>query len=153
MALNTEPTYSTWVQFKTYTPVSTQKSIAEATWKPFALRAEKILDSYVTIAECFRYSASQNLKFPIKDSNSASLIPDDVVLAVIEITSDLVLRGDPSASDDLVETSEAWNGDGYSVSKQQKTNSSSSDDIKIEMPPLARRLLMPWTNKVASLKY
>ncbi len=152
MALNTEPTYSTWDQFKRYTPVSTQTTILEAVWKPFALRAEKILDSHVTVPTCQRYLSTQNLKFPIKDVNGASIIPDDITLAVIEITSDLILKGDPTASSGLIDTSENWDGGGYSVTKQKKAVSS-SEDIKIEMPPLAKRLLRPWTNKVASLTY
>ena len=152
MALPSTPSYSTWDQFKTYTPVSSQKTILEADWKPFALRAEKILDTYVNIPNCMKYDSEQTLAFPIKDHNGLSLIPDNVTLAVIEITSDLILKGDPQAQNGVLETSESWGGSDYSVSKQKKS-SSSSDDIKIEMPPLARRLLMPWTNKVASFYY
>lgn len=152
MSLPTEPSYSTWIQFKLYTPVASQKTILEADWKPLALRAEKILDTYVNISDCMKYDSDQALAFPIKDGNGSSLIPDDITLAAIEITSDLILKGDPQAQSGLLETSESWDGSGYSVSKQKKS-SSSSDDVKIEMPPLARRLLRPWTNKVASLKY
>lgn len=155
MALNTEPTYSTFEQFQLYTQVPAQAadSYTEEMWKPFALRAEKILDTYVNIPNCLKFASDQSLKFPIKDDDGSSLVPDDVTLAAIEITSDLILKGSPSASDEMVVTSESWDGAGYSVSQKEKASSSSSDDIKIQMPPLARRLLMPWTNKVASLKY
>ncbi len=152
MALATEPTYSTIDQFKLYTPVSTQTSIVEATWKPFALRAEKILDTYVQVNEDDRFDITQNLKFPIKNDLLQSYLPDDVTLAVIYITSDLILKGNPLPQNGLLTTSETWDAASYSVTGIKK-NASSSEDIKIEMPPLARRLLMPWTNKVASLKY
>jgi hypothetical protein len=155
MALNTEPTYSDYATFQLYTPVAAQKDNAftEAMWKPFALQAEKILDSYVMVPQSHMYDPNQSLKFPIKDENGNSLIPDDITLATIYITSDLILKGDPSATDGSVITSESWDGSGYSYNQQEKSSSSSSDDIKIQMPPLARRLLMPWTDKVASIRY
>lgn len=154
MALATEPTYSTFAQFQARTPVSTQagSSLLEATWKPFALRAETILDSHVIVPKGMMFDRSQSLKFPIKDEYGNSLMPDDVTLAVIEITSDLILKGDPQAQTGVLETNESWDGSGYSIAKQKKSNSS-SEDLKIEMPPLARRLLMPWTDKVAPLRY
>ena len=154
MTLSTSPsaTYSTLDLFKAYTPVSSQRSINQTVWEPFAIRAERIVDAYVNISEEVKYSKTQTLKFPIKDENGNSYIPDDIVLAVIEITSDLILKGDPVAADGMIATSENWDASGYSVTKQKKS-SSSSDDVKIEMPPLARQLLMPWSNKVASLNY
>lgn len=152
MALATEPTYTTLAEFKAHTPVSTQTNIDVAVWKPFALRAEKIVDTYVNVPKEQRFDQNQGMKFPLKDENGNSLIPDDVALATIEITSDLILKGDPTAQNGMLETSESWDGSGYQVAKQKKS-SSSSDDIKIEMPPFARRLLLPWTNKVAQLKY
>lgn len=152
MALATEPTYSTIEQFRAYTPVSSQVATTENAWKPFALRAEKIVDVYVNISDDQKFVDGQGLKFPIKDDLGNSLIPDDITLATIEITSDLMIKGDPTAQNGMVETSESWDGAGYQVSKQKKSTTS-SDDLKIEMPPLARRLLMPWTNKVARLKY
>lgn len=153
MALATNPTYSTYAQFQTYTPVESQKDVlfTEAMWKPFALMAEKIVDTYCTVPEAIQFSQDQNLKFPIYDDNGNSWLPDDVTLATIYITSDLILKGDPLPTSDFVE-SESWSSSGYSVSKQKKSTSA-TDDIKMSLPPLARRLLMPWTNKVASLKY
>lgn len=152
MALATEPTYSTIEEFQAYTPVTAQIAIDEDSWKPFALRAERILDTYVNIPEENKYDIDQNLKFPIKDANLNSLLPDEIILAHIEITSDLILKGDAVAQDGLYEGSESWDSSGYSVTKQKKS-SSSSDDVKIQMPPLARRLLLPWTSRVAPLKY
>jgi hypothetical protein len=152
MALATDPTYSTIEQFQVYTPVAAQIAIDEDSWKPFALRAERILDTYVNIPEENKYDIDQNLKFPIKDANLNSLLPDEITLAHIEITSDLILKGDATAEDGLYDGSESWDSSGYSVTKQKKS-SSSSDDVKIQMPPLARRLLLPWTSRVAPLKY
>lgn len=152
MTLATEPTYSTHAEFIANTPVSSQSTILEATWKRYALRAERIIDAYVNIPEEQKFDEAQQLKFPIKDENDASLLPQNITLAAIEITSDLILKGDPTAANGAFETSESWDGSGYSVNKIKKSNSS-SEDLKIEMPPLARRLLMPWTNRTAQLKY
>jgi hypothetical protein len=155
MALATDPTYSTYVQFQTYTPVASQKDVSftEDIWKPYAILAEKILDSFVLIPDFLKYSQDQDLKFPIKDKDGNALIPDDVVLAHILITSDLALKGDMQASTDLIETSESWDSSGYSVNKSQKSTISSSEDIKVIIPPLAKKLLLPWSNKTARLNY
>jgi hypothetical protein len=152
MALPTEPTYSTYDSFKANTPVSSQKTIDEADWKPFALRAEAVLDTYVFVPVAQRYEEDQSLKFPIKDSNGASLIPNEVERAHIEITSDLILKGDTTAATGLIETGESWSSSQYSKNKQKKA-SSSSDDLKIEMPALARRLLLPWVSGVGGVRY
>lgn len=152
MSLATTPTYSTWVQFKDNTNVAAQATIPEATWKKYAIRAERILDSYVNIKEEQKYDVDQNLKFPIKDDDNLSWLPDEVALAHIEITSDLALKGDNIAYDGSISTGEQWSGSGYSINKQKKSTSS-SDDVKIEIPPYAKRLLLPWTGRTASAKY
>ncbi len=154
MALPTEPTYSTNEEFQAWTPVSTQASMVEDDWKPFALRAEKIVDTYVRISDAQKYDPDQDLKFPIKNpKNGSSLIPSDVTLATIYITSGLILKGDPSASDFSNASSESWDGSGYSVSNGSKSTTNSSQDIKVTMPPEALRLLMPWSNKNAPATY
>lgn len=154
MALATEPTYSTFEQFQTYTPVVAQQdnSFQEDDWKPFALRAERIIDAIVNVPENQKFDSDQNLKFPITGSDGTSWIPDEITLAHIEITADLILKGDLVATSDYEATSEDWSGSGYSVTKQKKTGSS-SDDSKILIPPFALKLLQPWTSKVAPLKY
>ena len=152
MALPITPTYSDLDTFKAHTPVASQRTIAEDDWKPFALRAEAVLDSYVCISKYDKYDEDQGLAFPIKDDEGNSLIPDNVIRAHIEITSDLILKGDPKAVDGTIETGETWSSSSYSKNKQKKAQSS-SDDLKIEMPALARRLLMPWTCRTAPLKY
>jgi hypothetical protein len=154
MALATDPTYSTYAQFKTYSPVAAQRggTPAEADWEIFALRAEKIIDTYVNIPENQRYETDQDLAFPIIDSNGASLIPDDVTLAHIHITSDLILKGDAVSEDGLQTTGETWSNSQYSKNKQKKSQSS-SDDVKIQMPAFARRLLQPWTDAVSPFRY
>ncbi len=154
MALPTTPSYSTWVEFKLYSPVAAQRGGApvEADWKIFALRAEKILDSYVNIPVNDRYDSDQALKFPITDSDGVSLLPDDVTLAHIHITSDLVLKGDATAEDGLEATGENWSSSSYSKNKQKRSQSS-VNDIKIEIPPIAKRLLLPWAWGATSLKF
>lgn len=154
MALATEPTYSTYEQFQIYTPVEAQKDNAftEDMWKPFALRAERIIDAIVTVPSNQKFDSEQNLKFPISDENGTSWLPDEITLAHIEITADLILKGDLTAASDYEATSEDWSGSGYSVTKQKKSGSS-SDDSKISIPPFALKLLQPWTSKVAPLKY
>ena len=152
MALPTTVTYSTLLEFQAHTPVSAQVTIIEADWKTFALRAESIIDTYVNVPIADRYDENQVLKFPIKDSDGASWIPNDVSRAHIEITSDLILKGDPLAVDGLLASHESWSSSQYSKKSVQKS-SSASGDIKIEMPALARRLLMPWNYGVAAVKY
>ena len=154
MALPTTTSYSTWVQFKAHSPVAAQRGGAplEAEWKIFALRAEQIIDAMVIVPQEKQYSLTQDLKFPIKDSEGDSWLPDDVTLAHIHITSDLILKGDSSAYDGLSETGENWSGSGYSVSKQKRSQGSSADD-KIEIPPFAKRLLRSWNGDVAKLTY
>lgn len=152
MALPTTPSYATYTEFKANTPVSSQKTIAEVDWTPFALRAEAILNTYVCVPESDRYDGDQSFPFPIKDDDGNSLLPDDVTRATIEITSDLILKGDPVAQDGLLETGEAWSSSQYSKNKQKKA-ASSSDDLKIEMPSIARRLLQPWGCGTAGFKY
>lgn len=152
MALPTTVTYSTWEEFKAHTPVSTQTTISEGDWKRFALRGEAIVDSYTYTRPTERYETDQVLMFPIKDSDGNSLIPDAVSRAHIEITSDLVFKGDPTAENGTIETGEAWSSSSYSKSKSKKV-SSSSDATRIEMPALARRLLQPWTDVVSQITY
>ena len=152
MALPTSVTYSTFASFQANTPVSAQKTIIEADWKTFALRAEAILDTYVFVPLVDRFDSDQDLAFPIKDKDGASLIPNEVERAHIEITSDLILKGDTTAATGLIETSESWSSSQYSKNKQKKS-SSSSDDEKIEMPALAKRLLKPWVSGVGGVTY
>lgn len=154
MALPTTPTYSTYDQFKAHSPVAAQRGGVpiEDDWTIFALRAEKILDTYVNIPVNDRFDSDQALKFPIKDSDGASLLPDDVTLAHIYITSDLILKGDATAEDGLQTTGEAWSDSQY-TKRKQKRSQSSSNDIKIEIPPFARRLLLPWDWGATKLRY
>lgn len=152
MALPTSPTYSTHQEFKDHTQVASQQEIEANEWKRYALKAERVLDTFVNIRSEQKYDPDQILKFPIKDSDGNSYLPDEVKLAHIEITSDLILKGDITAYDGLMITNEQWNGTGYSVTKAKKA-SASSDDLKIEIPPYARRLLMQWTSKVFRLTY
>jgi len=152
MALPTTVTYSTIALFNLHTPVAAQRTMIEADWKPYALRAEAILDSYVRVLAKDRYAEDQYLAFPIKDEDEASYLPEDVIRAHIEITSDLILKGDAVAETGYADVGETWSSSSYSKNKQKKA-SSSSDDLKINMPPLARRLLMPWSNNSAGITY
>jgi len=151
MALPTVVTYSTHALFIANTPVASQATIIESAWKPYALRAEAILDSFVNVPASKRFADDQYLAFPIKDSDDESYLPENVIRAHIEITSDLILKGSPSAETGTVDVSESWSSSGYSRTKQKKTGS--SDDLKIYIPALARRLLMPWAGGTASIIY
>jgi len=154
MAIPTTVTYSSYTQFKANSPVATQRGgdPIEATWKIFALRAEAMIDAICSIAEENKFLETQDRACPIKDSDGNTWMPDDVTMAHIYITSDLILKGDSVAYDGMEVKRENWSGSGYSVDKDKKSQGSSNDD-KIEIPPFARRLLRPWHGDIARLTF
>jgi hypothetical protein len=153
-ALPTEPTYSTHDEFKANTRVTSQKTIDEADWKPQALHAEFLIDSYVNCVES--YSDTQARKFPEISSSGDSDIPVDVKKAHIEIVSWLLLKGEPSASDEEISgkkvSGESWSSTGYSKNFA-RSDRDSNQNSAVKLPPIAIGLLAPWYTKSAQLIY
>ena len=149
MALLTEPTYSDFDQFKTYTPIAAQVTIDEATeWKPLALQAQFLIDTYVR-TDLGVFNSDQDSIFPLAGSDG--VIPDEVTLAHIYLTSFLIDKGEPSASDVNEATQESWSGTGYSRSSGK--SSSERDPMVFVMPPSIRRLLKQWSGKGFAATY
>lgn len=145
--LPTEVTYSTWEQFKTYTPNADQKTIPEADWKTIALRAEGILDSYVGYTK--KFDPTQARKFPINECG-VSTMPNDIVMAHIEITAWQIREGEPTSSNDQTAKSESWNNSGYAVVYK---DGQTKDTEQMILPPYVLRLLSPFQDKGTSLTY
>lgn len=153
MALATDPTYTTLAEFKANSPVSGHDSIVEGDWKPFALRAERIIDNYTLVPREKRYTFAQLRNFPICDYDGNSWIPEDVKIAHIELTANLILEGaQTEAYADTEVLSENWSGSGYSKTKAKKSTSPSAK-YEFQLPPLVRRLLRPWSLNNARLTY
>ena len=149
MALILDPTYITAADFKALTRVSSQRTLSDAELKPHMLHAEYLIDNYVGFVQPF--SSTQELKFPTIDDNGASSIPNDVKKACIEIVSDLILKGEPTASSSAGQVKkESWGGSNYSKEYGEGQNIKS---ISAEIPPLAMSLLKQWLGSVAPATY
>lgn len=148
MPIPTTVTYSTLSEFQQFTRVSTQASIVSNTWTPAALHAEFLIDEYVGYV--VPYDEDQERKFPTYDKNGDSSIPTNVKKAHIELTSWLLLNGQPTvesmgAKDKL---SESWSGSGYAYSRGGNKD---ADTQKMGLPPLVIRLLAEWSPKFGRL--
>jgi hypothetical protein len=147
MPLILDPTYITANEFKALTRVADQRTMADATLKPFMLHAEYLIDSY--IGAVVPYADDQDLKFPTSE-NGVSTIPNDVKKACIEIVSDLILKGEPTSSTSAGNVKkEAWSGSGYSREMSEGT----SKNIINELPPIAVSLLKQWAGNIAPATY
>lgn len=148
MSLLTDPIYSTLDDFKECTPITSQKTIDEADWKPWALRAEGIIDTYVNcVTPCKK---DQERKFPTYNECGVCEVPRDVQLAAIEITSFLILQSQKSEEEilDPMEsdvTEETWSATSYSRKKGSSSGGGGQTSIKtnMDLPPYAIRLLKP----------
>lgn len=149
MTLILDPSYITYEEFKALTRVSAQRTMSDAELKPHMLHAEYLIDNYVGFVQ--PYSSTQELKFPTVDDDGASSMPNDVKKASIEIVSDLILKGEPTASASAgTVKKEAWSGSGYSREYAEGQNIKS---ISAEIPPLAISLLKQWVGSVAPATY
>lgn len=151
----TSVTYSTYAEFVANTRVPAQVSINQTTvWTPAALHAEYILDSYVNCVR--KYDPDQYRLFPTIDRYGDSLIPADVRKAHIELTSWLLLKGAPTASDEEVTGKkvggESWQSTGYSRN-YTRGDRESADKTNMNLPPIVLRLLAPWHTKTAAVNY
>ncbi len=148
MALPTTATYISYDEFKAHTRVADQKTIADATLLPYILHAEYLIDSYIGYVEA--YDSDQVMKFPTVDDDGNEDYPDDMKKACIEITSDLILKGEPtgSSSDDL--KSERWSSSGYAKTYK---DGNKSETVSCDLPPIALRLLRQWAVGVAPATY
>lgn len=149
MALILDPLYITYDEFKALTRVADQRVMTNANLKPYILHAEYLIDNYVGYVQ--PYEAGQTRKFPTVDENSASVIPNDVKKACIEIVSDLLLKGEPTASASAGTVKrEAWSASGYS---REYADGQNIKSIASELPPIAISLLKQWSGVVASATY
>ena len=148
MALILDPTYIIYNEFKALTRVADQRTLADATLKPYMLHAEYLIDAYIGFVP--PYADDQAQKFPTTDENGNSTIPNDVKKACIEIVSDLILKGEPtsSASAGTVKK-ESWSSSGYS----RELAEGSSKNIINELPPIAISLLKQWAGNIAPATY
>lgn len=151
----TSVTYSSFAEFTANTRVAAQASINETTvWKPAALHAEYIIDSYVNCVK--KYDPEQYRLFPTVDRYGDSLVPADLRKAHIELTSWLLLKGAPSASDEEVSgkkvAGESWQSTGYQRNFA-RSDRELSDKANLNLPPLVIRLLAPWHTKSAGVTY
>lgn len=154
-AIPTSVTYSSYEEFAANTRVPAQVEIDETTvWKPAALHAEYIIDSYVNCVK--KYDVEQYRLFPTVDRYGDSSVPADVRKAHIELTSWLLLKGAPSASDEEVSGKkvggESWQSTGYSKN-YARGDRESADKVNMNLPPLVLRLLAPWHTKTAAVRY
>lgn len=155
MALITEPTYSTFEQFGTYTPRASQKDggadeVAEGSWTPVAIFAQYLIDENVSRFACPPYDEAQDSAFPTSDEDGDSWIPDDITLAHIHLTSFLIAQGDPAVDSRQVQ-SETWSGTGYS-----KTYAGADSQLSIatdEMPAFVRKILAKYGSNAAPATY
>ena len=149
MTLILDPSYITYKEFKALTRVSSQSTMTNALLKPYMLHAEYLIDSYVGFVP--PYSSDQELKFPTIDEDGNSETPNDVKKACIEIVSDLILKGEPTASSSSgTVKKESWSGSGYSKEYAEGQNIKS---ISGEIPPIAMSLLQQWVGSVAPATY
>lgn len=150
----TEVTYSTFEEFTDNTRVAAQAAMAEDDWTPHALHAEYLIDSYVNCVK--KYDSDQYRLFPTIDRLGNSYIPADVRKAHIEITSWLILKGEPTAADEEVSgkkiAGESWQSTGYQRNFA-RGDSEMADKMNLNLPPLALRLLAPWCTKTAGVNY
>lgn len=145
----TTPTYSTYTEWEANTRSAAAKAIItdDASFKPYALEAETIIDEYVNCVT--KAVSTQTRKFPHLNADGASEMPYKVKLAHIYIVTDLVLKGDQEANEAEVK-SESWSGSGYS---RTLAADSDRDSIVMRIPPLALRLLKEWCTSTAKLTY
>jgi len=149
MALDLDPTYITYQEFKALTRVASQRTMSDADLKPHMLHAEFLIDTYVGYVE--PYASTQDKKFPTVDDNGASTYPNDMKKACIEIVSDLILKGEPSSSSSAGNIKrEAWSSSGYS---REYEGGATSESVSADLPPLALRLLRQWARDVAPATY
>lgn len=149
MALTTEPTYITIEEFQANARVAAQQAMDEEALTPYILHAERMIDSLVGNVE--RYDEDQNMKFPTKDDDGEYWMPDPVKIACIEITSMLILEGEPTlATFSAQEQSQEWNANGYRVTYKNTENRQS---FSLDLPSFVVRTLRPWLGHNASLTY
>ena len=149
MALPTTPTYTTLDEFKAHTRVESQKTIADANWSPHALHAEQIIDAY--IGKVNSYASDQDLKFPINEDGE-SVFPNDLKKAHIEITTDLILKGDQKEAGKGAVKGESWSSSRYSKDFETGGNLN-QETIQSQIPPLAKRLLRQYGGGTAAATY
>ena len=146
MALATEPIYITWEEFQTFARVADQRKMSWGKITPYALHAEAIIDSYVGYV--VPADSEQSLKFPTLNDDGESEMPDDLKRACIEITSDLIAKGEPSGNGDVKR--ESWSNSGYS---REYVEGKKSESAEVGIPPLALRLLSQWAVGIAPATY
>jgi len=151
MALPTTATYTTLAEFQAFTRVTSQKTILEADWQPSALHAEWIVDEYIGYVKPFDAVTPQVMKFPTIDADGNSTIPDDIIKATIEITADLILKGDQVATADGTVKKEKWASTGYE--KDLGTGEITPENLNLYIPPLAKRLLRKYLGGSGKFTY
>lgn len=153
MALPTTPTYTTWVEFKAWTRNTAYQSIVEDDWKRAALFAEQVVDLNITYVQ--PYDSDQDLKFPTIDEDGNSSYPNDLKIAHIEITTDVLLKGDQQSTQDefsASQKSEEWSASSYKTAAGG--GGGFAPDFQphnFPIPPIAKTLLNQWNGK--RLKY
>ena len=151
MALSLEPTYITTKEFKAFTRVSNQRTMADFDIIPHILHAEQVIDSYIGYVA--PANSTQNLKFPTLDDDGISEIPNDLAKACIEIVSSFISKGEPNSADGTVKK-ESWSSSGYSRELDiSKVLDPTNESVSCSIPPLAKRLLRQWCSDTAPATY
>ena len=150
MPLITTPTYSDQADFLAYTGLV----ITPAEWQQFALLAEDILDTYVTIPDRTQEVAGR--AFPTTmyegDCGTTSDIPCDITKAHILITKNEYLKDQAGHSNDPTViggnsnlASEEWSSSSYKKSSGNSSGGGSASQdyefVNVGLPALANRLL------------
>jgi len=151
MAIPTTPTYSTFAQFQAFNRVAS--ALLEPQWTPFALHAEWLIDTYIGFVA--KFDPDQVMKFPTKDKNGASIIPDNVVKAHIELTSQLSLKGAQTASGSSSGgvKSQSWSGTGYKTESAVSADDINAQKDNLDLPANVRALLREYYTLTAQATY